>query len=97
MVTAVGQDDVGRRHSAALYRPGCLAALPWGDEPFDCVVFLCDPVHAQDRREQLSRELARANVDWVQVVGRGLRSCTMPSTAPASLPAASGPSATARR
>jgi len=71
MVTAVGEDDVGRQYYAALYRPGCLAVLPWGNAQFDCVIFLCDPIQAGDACEELSRELARANVDWIQAAGPG--------------------------
>ena len=67
MFTEVAQDDVGRRYYAGIYSPGCLAALPWGEEPFDCVVFLCDAGRAQG----LNTELARANVNWVQVAGNG--------------------------
>jgi hypothetical protein len=65
------KDDADRWYSGALYRPGCFATLPWGDQPFDCVVFLCDPGQAKTVREELSHELARANVDWVQVAGSG--------------------------
>jgi len=71
MLTDFCQDDAGRLYSAALYYPGCVAALPWGDEPFDCVIFLCDTGQAEAVREDLSREIARANVDWVQVAGIG--------------------------
>src|SRR5262249_47728733 len=71
MFAECGADDACRLYSAAVYRSGCLAALPWGDQPFDCVVFLCDPGRAVTMREELSRELARANLDWVQVCGKG--------------------------
>ncbi len=71
MFTEVVVDDVGRCYFAALYRSGCLAALPWGGQPFDCVVFLCDHAQAQVARVELSCELARTNVDWVQVAGSG--------------------------
>lgn len=71
MFTEVGQDDAGRRYYVAPYRTGCLAALPWGEEPFDCAVFLCDPCRAQTLRADLSAELARSKTDWVQVAGNG--------------------------
>ncbi len=70
-MTEISCDDVGRRYFAALYRPGCLSELPWGGEPFDCVVFLCDPARAQALAGSLSSDLARSRVDWVQVAGRG--------------------------
>ncbi len=73
MVTVIGKDDVDRCYSAALYRPGCLASLPWGGEPFDCVVFLCDLARAEAVRGGMSHEIARAAVDWVQVAGRGAK------------------------
>jgi hypothetical protein len=62
---------VGRRYFAALYRPGCISELPWGSDPFDCVVFLSDLDEAQRFAGTLSSELARSRVDWVQVAGRG--------------------------
>jgi hypothetical protein len=73
MLTEVGHDDVGRHYTVALYHAGCLEALPWGDEPFDCVVFLCDPDRVQAVRTTLSIEMARAKVDWVQVAGNGAK------------------------
>jgi hypothetical protein len=66
----IGCDDVGRRYFAALYSPGCLSELPWGSEPFDCVVFLCDADGAKRLTGALCAELARSRVDWVQVAGR---------------------------
>ena len=50
-----------------VYRPGCLAALPWGDARFHCAVLLCDP----DRAKVQTAELVRANLDWIAVAGRG--------------------------
>ncbi len=71
MFTAICEDDAGRSYTGALYHAGCLAALPWGDEAFDCVVFLRGSTQTPAARTELSRELARANVDWVQVAGDG--------------------------
>ena len=71
MFIDIGRDDVGRQYSAGLYSPGCLGTLPWRGEPFDCVVFLGDPGRAQAVRAELSAELTRANVDWVQAAGSG--------------------------
>lgn len=71
MFIPIGEDDAGRCYYVALYRPGCLAALPWGDDSFDCVVFLCDTHLGRGTREELSRDLVQANVDWVQVAGSG--------------------------
>ena len=69
-MTEIARDVVGRRYYAALYCPGCLAGLPWGGEPFDCIVFLCDPDRARAVARTLSADLARSRVDWVQVAGR---------------------------
>jgi hypothetical protein len=70
-MTEIGQDTVGRRFFAVLYRPDCLAELPWGNEPFDCVVFLCKQSPAHSLTESLSSDLVRSRADWVQVAGRG--------------------------
>ena len=71
MFIDLGQDGVDRRYYAALYWRGCLAELPWGEEPFDCIVFLCDPICVQALGADLSVELVRTNVDWVAVAGDG--------------------------
>lgn len=71
MFIEIGLDDVDRRYFAALYCAGCLTTLPWGRKPFDCVVFVCDCHQAKSVHAELSAELVRANVDWVQVAGKG--------------------------
>jgi hypothetical protein len=71
MIVELGQDDVDRRYYAVLHRIGCLAELPWGHEPFDCVVMLCDHVRAEAVRSAVSYELVRTNVEWVSVAGEG--------------------------
>src|SRR6266403_1174380 len=71
MLSDVAEDNVGRHYFAALYHPGCLRTLPGGEEPFDCVVFLCDFNRGKSVCKKLSRELVEANVDWIQIAGRG--------------------------
>jgi hypothetical protein len=70
-ITEIGQDLVGRCYAAVLYQAGCLTDLPWGDAQFDCVVFACDSARAFVVGPVLATELARANVDWIQVAGCG--------------------------
>jgi hypothetical protein len=69
MFTAIGADNVGRQFYACLYTLDCLANLPWGEDPFDCVVFLCDKQAWREDVSRLSRALASTNTDWIQVAG----------------------------
>ena len=65
-MTKIGQDDVGRTYFAARYQPGCVDALPWGSDPFDCVVFLYENLpHNAD----LATKLAGTAADWIQIAG----------------------------
>jgi hypothetical protein len=43
----------------------------WGDARFDCSVFLFKPDRAEFLTAELSAELVRANVEWVEVAGIG--------------------------
>ena len=48
MLTEVDEDDTGCRYYAALYCPGCLAALPCA-EPFGLRCLLQDPAQSSPR------------------------------------------------
>jgi hypothetical protein len=43
-------------------------ALPWGLDPFDCVVFLCEKLPDS---ASIAAELAGTAADWIQVAGVG--------------------------
>ena len=67
-MTEIGQDGVGRAYFAARYRPGCVDALPWERDSFDCVVFLCENL---PDTASIAAELAGTAADWIQVAGVG--------------------------
>lgn len=71
MFVEICADGADRRYFSTLYWPGCIAALPWGDARFDCAVLLFNPDRAKLQTAELSAELVRANLDWVQVAGNG--------------------------
>jgi hypothetical protein len=68
MLTPIAKDGVAREFFIGRYELGVLANLPWGHEPFDCVVFLCNDMW-HSSLDEISRALADTNSDWIQVAG----------------------------
>jgi|WetSurMetagenome_2_1015567.scaffolds.fasta_scaffold00126_16 hypothetical protein len=64
----IDNDDGAANCFVVTYAPGCLGALPWRDEKFDCLIFnLSD----DDLMEQAVDELLAKNCDWIHTAGEG--------------------------
>jgi hypothetical protein len=61
-----GQDSGAAKSFVISYAPGCLDALPWGDEKFDCLI-----IRLQDDylMEEAVDELLSKNCVWVHTAG----------------------------
>jgi hypothetical protein len=66
-LVGVGNDSAGRQYFA-MTGPTPLEALPWGDAPFDALVFVAPSAVASDVEAAL-RALIAANTDWIFTAG----------------------------
>jgi len=65
-----GEDgEILRHFHAVRYSPGVLSEWPWGNEEFDCVVFVCTTVLDRQLANHLAADVVSWNVDYVQTTG----------------------------
>jgi len=66
----IGKDGAGTAYFAVKYEPGCLNALPWGHEKFDCLIF---KQGNDDLMKHATDELLTKNCDWIHTAGEDPR------------------------
>jgi hypothetical protein len=63
----IGQDETDTKYFAVKYDSGCLTALPWGEEEFDCLIF-------KNKDDDLMKlaidELLSKHCDWIHTTGK---------------------------
>ncbi len=65
----LGEDGVERHFYSAHLDNKAITVLPWGNDLFDCVVFICNLACLNVVADRLAETVVNANTDYVHVVG----------------------------